>query len=550
MRVESLHDPVAGSPAAAAPAPLGWSGPSAPVFDPDGLAALLSEPRTPVTVVYDPASGARGLAADGGLVHEPGAWPVLASLPPVFPEWLGDRAFTELHGLSFPYVVGAMANGITTADMVEAAAAHGFLAFFGAAGLGVDRVEAAVTRLSALSQQGRSWGSNLIHSPTEPALEAAVVNLYLKYGVNRVSASAFMDLTPALVRYALSGVRQAPDGSIHRERYVFAKISRPEVAARMLAPAPAEMVAALVARGELTEDEARLAPYLPVAEDITVESDSGGHTDNQALGSLFPIIARLRDQLSAKHGYTRPIRVGAAGGLGSPSAVASAFGLGAAYVLTGSVNQACVESGLSAIGREQLAKAQIADVTMAPAADMFEMGVDVQVLKRGTMFAQRGHYLRALYRGYRSFAEIPAEDRARVEKTCLRRSFDAAWADTKAYWQRREPAEVERAERDPKHQMALVFRAYLGQASRWAIDGLADRAVDYQIWCGPAMGSFNAWVQGSFLEAPEARNVGQVGLNLLEGAAVVTRAHQLRAFGVPVPPRAFDFAPRPLSYAL
>ena len=39
-----------------------------------------------------------------------------------------------------------------------------------------------------------------------------------------------------------------------------------------------------------------------------------------------------------------------------------------------------VESGLSDDGKEMLAEADIADVTMAPAADMFELGVKVQVL--------------------------------------------------------------------------------------------------------------------------------------------------------------------------
>ena len=56
-------------------------------------------------------------------------------------------------------------------------------------------------------------------------------------------------------------------------------------------------------------------------------------------------------------------------------------------MLTGSVNQASVESGMSDAGRALLAKAQLADVVMAPAADMFQMGVKVQVLKRGTLLA-------------------------------------------------------------------------------------------------------------------------------------------------------------------
>ncbi len=79
------------------------------------------------------------------------------------------------------------------------------------------------------------------------------------------------------------------------------------------------------------------------------------------------------------------------------------------------------------------------------------------------------------------------------------------------------------------------------------MDGTVDRRLDYQIWCGPAMGAFNAWTTGSFLAEPANRNVAQVARNLLEGAAVVTRAHQFRAYGVPVPPEAFRYRPRPLE---
>jgi hypothetical protein len=60
------------------------------------------------------------------------------------------------------------------------------------------------------------------------------------------------------------------------------------------------------------------------------------------------------------------------------------------------------------------------------------------------------------------------------------------------------------------------------------------------------MGAFNAWVKGSFLEDPTKRSVVQIALNLLEGATQVTRAHQLRTYGVAVPPDAFHFTPRPL----
>jgi len=84
--------------------------------------------------------------------------------------------------------------------------------------------------------------------------------------------------------------------------------------------------------------------------------------------------------------------------------------------------------------------------------------------------------------------------------------------------------------------MALVFRWYLGQSSSWANAGEPSRAVDYQIWCGPAMAAFNQWVRGTFLEQPEERQVVTVALNILHGAAVLFRARSLAVQGVELPP--------------
>ena len=67
--------------------------------------------------------------------------------------------------------------------------------------------------------------------------------------------------------------------------------------------------------------------------------------------------------------------------------------------------------------------------------------------------------------------------------------------------------------------MALVFRSYLGLSSRWANAGEATRTMDYQVWCGPAMGAFNEWTRGSYLEQPQQRSVVVVAHNLLVGAA-------------------------------
>jgi PfaD family protein len=209
--------------------------------------------------------------------------------------------------------------------------------------------------------------------------------------------------------------------------------------------------------------------------------------------------------------------------------------MGAAYVVTGSVNQACVESGSSDAVRRLLAQAEQADTAMAPAADMFEMGVKVQVLKRGTMFPMRAAKLYELYRGHSGLETLPEADRAVLEKQYFRTTLEAAWQSTREYFLERDPREVERAERDPKHRMALVFRGYLGLSSRWANAGEPSRVLDYQVWCGPAMGAFNEWTRGTELEQPENRRVARVALSLLRGAAVQLRVQSLRNQGVPVP---------------
>jgi trans-AT polyketide synthase/acyltransferase/oxidoreductase domain-containing protein len=458
------------------------------------------------------------------------------------PEQLGDPEFRREHGVRYAYATGAMANGIASVELVEAGAKAGLLSFFGAAGLGLDRVEAAIERLKT-SLGTTPHGFNLIHSPSDSALEDAVSALYLRRGVRLVESSAFMGLTPAIARYRLNGIHRGGDGRVVAPNKVVAKVSRAEVAEKFLSPAPEPLLRELVAAGHITAEQALLAAEIPMAQDVTVEADSGGHTDNRPLVSLLPAIVALRDRIAGKYRFANPPRVGAAGGISTPSSAAAAYMMGAAYVLTGSVNQACVESGSSDLVRKMLAAASQADVAMAPAADMFEMGVKVQILKRGTMFAMRGAKLYEVYRAHDSIEAIPAAVRGPLERDLFREPLEAVWEKTRAFFLQRDPSQVERAEKDPKHKLALVFRSYLGQASRWANAGVADRVLDYQVWCGPAMGAFNEWTQGSFLQSPEHRRAAIVARNILYGAAVLTRAHFLRCQGVALDPETVRIEP-------
>jgi PfaD family protein len=526
---------------AISPPPVGWwtPGPTSPTTDPDvvqesvhDLVRQLVFVRTP----HGPALAKDGTTTLGADQPSDEAVPLAAYIPAVRPEHLGDPTFRADHRLRFAYLAGAMANGIGSVEIVSAMSRAGMLGFFGAAGLSIQRVEAAIERLQR--ELGHSpFGINLIHSPGEPDHEAATVDLLLRRGVRLVEASAYLDLTLPVVRYRVAGIRRGPDGEVVALNHVIAKVSRVEVATKFFGPPPEKLLRELLGRGDITAEQAELAKQIPVAQDVTAEADSGGHTDNRPLVALVPTLLALRDRMQAQHNYPMPLRVGAAGGISTPASVAAAFALGAAYVLTGSINQACAESGSSDAVRKMLAEAGQADVIMAPAADMFEMGVKVQVLKRGTLFAMRAAKLYEVYRSQPSLEAIPAAERVRLEKELFRAPIESIWNETRSFWQTRDPKQVERADRDAKHKMALTFRWYLGLSSRWANAGESNRQVDYQVWCGPAMGAFNEWTKGSFLERPENRRVVTVAKNLLHGAAVATRINMLAIQGVSIPAR-------------
>jgi PfaD family protein len=523
---------------------LGWwiQGEDRPGLGHDAVYSAIKQVRKPIYVID--AGGQIGVAQGGGVVSaslppsdsasQEKRFPWIAFVPPLHPSSMGSPDFMHAYGLRYPYVVGAMANGITSTKMVEAAGRAGMLGFYGAAGLAIPQIETAIQHLQA-KMNGLPFGFNLIHSPGDPNLELETVQLYLRYDVRLISASAFMNLTLPLVYYRIKGIQQNEHGITAIPQKIIAKISREEVAKKFLAPPPEKFIRQLLELGWISPQEAHLAETIPMADALTAEADSGGHTDNRPALTLLPTMISLRDWAMTKFNFNTPLSIGLGGGIATPESAAAAFAMGADYIVTGSINQACREAGTSDTVRQMLSEAGQADVTMAPAADMFEMGVKVQVLKRGTMFPLRAGKLYELYTAHDAYEDIPESQRKILERDFFRRSFFEEWAHTKAFFLNRDPKQVERAETNPKHRMALVFRSYLGQSSNWANTGEPSRKIDYQIWCGPAIGAFNQWVKGTFLESAHNRQVVVIALNILRGAAIVTRRQWLRQQGIFLP---------------
>ncbi|MDC0708555.1 ACP S-malonyltransferase [Stigmatella sp. ncwal1] len=433
--------------------------------------------------------------------------PVVSSNGRFTAQSLGCAEFRRDHGTRYAYVAGAMYKGIASEAFVIRMGKAGLLSYLGTGGLKMDRIEEGIRKIQAALPPGAPYGLNLLSDLERPEREEAVVDMYLRYGVTRVEAAAYMQVTPSLVRYRCQGLRRAPDGSTLATNKVLAKVSRPEVAEAFLSPPPERILKKLLETGKISPEQAALSRDFPMCDDLCAEADSGGHTDQAVASILLPAMLMLRDEVSRKHGYRKKIRVGAAGGIGTPHAVASAFILGSDFVLTGSINQCTVEAGLSDTAKDMLQQADIQDTEMAPAGDMFELGAKVQVFSKGLFFPARANKLYELYRRYNSLEEIDEKTREQIQTRYFKRSFDEVWRETREYYQRAHPQSLEKAEKSPKHRMALMFKWYFVHSTRLAIRGSEDQRVDYQIQCGPAIGAFNRYVKGTALESWRNRHV-------------------------------------------
>ena len=436
------------------------------------------------------------------------------------PVRLGDAEFRAEYGVKFAYTAGAMYKGIASEAMVVALAKASLIGYFGTGGLTLSRIDLAIETIKSQVTEGQPFGMNLLHNMAQPNVEEQTVDLFLSRAIRFVEAAAYTDVTPSIVRYRLRGLTRGAGETITTPHVVLAKVSRPEVARAFMSPAPEAMVRALVAEGRLTAEEGELGRSIPVAGDICVEADSGGHTDRGVAYALMPAMLHLRDEMMSRYLYRKRIRVGASGGIGSPEAAAAAFIMGADFITTGSINQCTVEAGTSDSVKDMLQDMDVKDTAYAPAGDMFESGAKVQVLRKGVFFPGRGNRLYELYTRHNSLDEIDRQTIKQLEQNYFGRTLEEVWLETKAYYSKINLG-AETPEPSPKQKMALIFKWYFVHSTRLAMHGSEEEKVNYQVHCGPALGAFNQWVKGTSLESWRNRHVSDLAERIMNGAASV-----------------------------
>ncbi len=434
----------------------------------------------------------------------------------IAPEALGSDEFKKAYGVKYAYLSGSMYRGVASKQMVVAMGKAGLMGFLGTGGLSLDLIEKSIQFIQKKLQNKKSYGMNMLRNHGNKKMEMDTVLLYLKYGVNFIEASGFNEITPSLVRFRLAGLRHNLNGEIDAPNKIIAKVSRTDIAAYFMKPAPDHIVKDMLSEGSITQLEAILSQKIPLCSDICVAADSGGHTDRRLPTILLPSILKLRNKIAQKYFYFQPPRVGLSGGIGTPEAAAAAFIMGAEFILTGSINQCTVEAGTSGAVKSLLQNIDINDTAYAPAGENFESGSIIQVLQRGVNFPDRAKRLYEIYHRYSGLDDIPNSLKTELEQTFFKKPLTEIWQETRSFFLSRGiESEIHRAEKNPKHKLALVLRWYFGYSNRIAFEGEENLKKEYQIHTGPALGAFNEWVQGTELENWVYRHVDEIAEKLM-----------------------------------
>ena len=432
---------------------------------------------------------------------------------------LGSSDFKNQYGVKYAYTSGGMYRGIASKELVVTMAKSGMLSFLGTGGMSIEEIDDNIQFIKNELNPDQNYGMNFLHNLTNPKMEMETIELFMKNDISVIEAAAFMQITEALVFYRVAGLEKV-GGKLIEKNNIIAKVSRPEVAELFMKNPPEKLIRQLLEKGLITAEQAQLSKEIPMSNDICVEADSGGHTDGGIAMALFPAMIELRNRTQVEYNFANPIRVGLAGGIGTPQAVLCAFVMGADFITTGSINQCTVEAGTSDVVKDLLQEINVQDTEYAPAGDMFELGAKVQVMKKGVMFPARANKLYNLYQQYNSIEEIPEKIKIQLEKNYFKKTLVEVWNETKEYiLSKGEMDLITSSEKNPKEKMSLIFRWYFGYSTRSAFQGEIAEKMNFQIHTGPALGAFNQWVKGTSMESWRNRHVDQIGIKIMDEAA-------------------------------
>ncbi|WP_144558024.1 ACP S-malonyltransferase [Shouchella miscanthi] len=420
---------------------------------------------------------------------------------------MGDQKFCEDYNVVYPYVAGSMQKGISSPQLVSRMSQNGFLSFLGTASLKINEIEDIILDTKRLLRDGQSFGCNLSANLHNPQKENEIIEIFLKYNINSIEASGFWAISSSLIKFRAKGLHRSESGKVIAKNKILVKLSRCETAVEFMSEIPQSLIDPLLKKGEITFDEAKMLEEVPIVDDICVMGDSGGESSLANLSLLLPTIVKLRNEASKENIFDRRIRIGAGGGIGTPEAASIAFILGADFVLTGSINQCTVEAKTSDLVKDILQNIDLHDLSYVPSANDLEVRGQTQVVKKGMFFPARANKLHDLLKQYKKVSEIDFKTKELIEERYLNEKIINI-IQTNEH-------QSSSSRRTPKSQIQEVLKFYLKNTVQLAIKGEASQKVNFNIYCGPALGAFNRWIKGTELENWRNRNIDVIAKKLI-----------------------------------
>ena len=263
----------------------------------------------------------------------------------------------DLLGIHHPIILAGMAGGPTTPELVAAVSEAGGLGTFGAAGMRIDALQAAIARARSLTSA--PIAVNVLLAPPQPArdtpekLQAALAPIRAELGLDTPAAPAApaptgVELIAAALEAGASVVSTGLGDPV------------PVVALARQAGAP---VLAMVA----TVEDARRAVESGADIIVAQGAEAGGHRSNFTLphDGPPPMVGTLA--LVPQVVAAVDVPVVATGGIMDGRGVAAALALGAQAAQLGTRFLQAAESGISAGYRERLVRAADVDTQIITA---------------------------------------------------------------------------------------------------------------------------------------------------------------------------------------
>ena len=219
--------------------------------------------------------------------------------------------------------------------------------------------------------------------------------------------------------------------------------------------------------------------------------------------------------------------------------------MGAAYVVTGSVNQACLESGASEHTRKLLSQTEMTDVAMGPRPGIcLKWVLRCRCSNAAPLFAMRAQKLYDLYSRYDTWQDVPQKEREKLETSVFKRSFDDIWVECVKFFSERDPHQVETRQCQSQGQNGAGFPLVPGGFLR-----AGPIAVKKDVRWITRSGAARPWAPLTIgCATPTWRRLKtgtlpDVNLQILSGAAYLQRLRLLGAQGLRFNPAVEQFLP-------